>query len=92
MGLENFRGVLGASKYINPLGGLEIFRPDEFAAAGIELSFLRADLKPYPQKRNGFVPELSIIDVMMWNSVANIRKMLEDYHMLLCPKEPAVNG
>ena len=82
----------GASKYINPLGGLEIFRPDEFAASGIELSFLRADLKPYPQKRNEFVPELSIIDVMMWNSVANIRKMLEDYHLLLCPKEPAVNG
>ena len=84
--------ALGASKYINPLGGLEIFRPDEFAASGIELSFLRADLKPYPQKRNGFVPELSIIDVMMWNSVANIRKMLEGDHMLLCPKEPAVNG
>jgi hypothetical protein len=84
--------ALGASKYINPLGGLEIFRPDEFAASGIELSFLRADLKPYPQKRNGFVPELSIIDVMMWNSVANIRKMLEGDHMLLCPKKPAVNG
>lgn len=84
--------ALGASRYINPFAGLEIFKSDEFAAAGIELSFLRADLKPYPQKRNGFVPALSIIDVMMWNSVANIRKMLENDYQLLRPGELMINN
>jgi len=84
--------ALGASKYINPFGGLEIFRPDNFSASGIELSFLKPNLKPYPQKRNEFVPALSIIDVMMWNSIANIRKILTDDYILLCPKGFPVNG
>lgn len=83
--------ALGASKYINPLGGIGIFRPDEFTASGIELSFLKTDLKPYSQRRNGFVPGLSIIDVMMWNSLANIRKMLLDDYTLLSPEESVLN-
>ena len=79
--------ALGASKYINPFGGLEMFKPDEFVASGIELCFLKTILEPYPQKRNDFVPGLSIIDVMMWNSFASIRKMLDDYQMLSCLEE-----
>ena len=74
--------ALDASKYINPLGGLGIFRPDEFTASGIELSFLRTDLTPYPQKRNGFVPGLSIIDVMMFNEPLKCKKILEDCCLL----------
>ena len=74
--------ALDASKYINPLGGLEIFSPDEFTASGIELSFLRTDLTPYPQKRNGFVPGLSIIDVMMFNEPLKCKKILEDCCLL----------
>ena len=74
--------ALGASKYINPLGGLEIFSPDEFTASGIDLSFLRTDLTPYPQKRNGFVPGLSIIDVMMFNEPLKCKKILEDCCLL----------
>ena len=84
--------ALGASKYINPFGGLEMFKPDEFVASGIELCFLKTILEPYPQKRNDFVPGLSIIDVMMWNSFASIRKMLDDYQMLSCLEEQAANG
>jgi hypothetical protein len=79
VGLENFRGVLGASKYINPLGGFGIFRPDEFTAAGIELSFLKMDLKLYSQRRNVFVPGLSIIDILMFNDPIDCKKILEDF-------------
>jgi len=78
--------ALSASKYINPFGGFEIFRPDEFTASGIELSFLKTDFKPYPQKRNGFVPGLSIIDVMMFNEPLECKKMLQDFCLLRHPK------
>jgi len=71
--------ALGASKYINPLGGFGIFRPDEFTAAGIELSFLKMDLKLYSQRRNVFVPGLSIIDILMFNDPIDCKKILEDF-------------
>jgi len=74
--------ALGVSKYINPFGGFEIFRPNEFMASGIELSFLKTDLTPYSQKRNGFVPGLSIIDVLMFNETLKCKKMLEDYSLI----------
>ena len=59
-----------------------MFKPDEFVASGIELCFLKTILEPYPQKRNDFVPGLSIIDVMMWNSFASIRIILDDYYSI----------
>jgi hypothetical protein len=73
--------ALSVSKYINPLGGLGIFRPDEFRASGIEISFLKTDLRLYSQRRNGFVPGLSIIDVFMFNDPMNCKKMLDDYSL-----------
>lgn len=59
---------LGASTYINPPGGRELFDPHAFAARGISLEFTdlldyRYDTPPYD-----FVQRLSIIDVLMWNA------------------------
>jgi hypothetical protein len=31
---------LGATHYVNPIGGLQLYHPERFAAAGIKLSFL----------------------------------------------------
>ena len=59
---------LGATEYVNPLGGAGIFQEREFVQAGISLSFLEPVIENYSQKRERFVPGLSIIDVMMWNS------------------------
>lgn len=67
---------LGASEYVNPAGGHEIFRAAEFSARGLELRFLRPVLHAYAQGREGFVAALSIIDVMMWNRIPAIRAML----------------
>jgi hypothetical protein len=68
---------LQASAYINPAGGAELFVPEEFAAAGIQLQFLQSELPAYSQRRATFEPGLSIIDIMMFNEPASIRQMLE---------------
>ncbi|MEM1404162.1 MAG: WbqC family protein [Pseudomonadota bacterium] len=68
--------ALGASTYLNPIGGRDIFRPQEFQNAGIGLEFLRPALPAYDQKREPFTPGLSIIDVLMWNGPEGGRKML----------------
>jgi len=72
-----------ASEYLNPHGGAQIFNEGEFERAGIQLRFLRPRLRPYVQRRGAFVPGLSIIDVMMWNSIEVIRETIDvDFDLL----------
>lgn len=76
-----FSEALGASEYVNPKGGLEIFRPDEFNTANIKLSFLEPKLEPYSQRSAKFQPGLSILDVLMWSSIADVQNMLNCYRL-----------
>ena len=69
---------LGASEYINPKRGADIFKKEEFEQAGIKLSFLEPGLESYSQRRRGFVSGLSIIDVMMWNSRDDIKTYINN--------------
>ncbi|WP_445666678.1 WbqC family protein [Fodinibius sp. AD559] len=59
--------------YINPTGGKELYSKAEFQKEGITLQFIEPSLKEYQQFDNDFVPGLSIIDVMMFNSPEKIR-------------------
>lgn len=58
----------GADTYMNPVGGIELYSKEDFAAQGIDLKFLTALPFEYQQSGNPFVPWLSIIDVLMFNS------------------------
>lgn len=60
---------LGASHYVNSIGGKHLYSVDEFASAGIDLCFLESSLSEYKQLGNGFQPSLSIIDLLMNVSV-----------------------
>jgi hypothetical protein len=72
----------GADTYINPIGGLELYDKARFTHEGIALEFLKADNIQYSQLANQFIPFLSIIDVMMFNSVEEIRQYLNQYTIL----------
>jgi hypothetical protein len=58
--------ALGATTYINPSGGVELYDHAEFMSAGIELKFIKPDPFEYPQPGNAFEPWLSIIDPLMY--------------------------
>lgn len=58
--------ALGASEYINPPGGRALFRPEEFAARNIRLSFTQTPDFRYACPPYVFEPQLSILDVLMW--------------------------
>ena len=66
-----------ASIYINPIGGIELYSKDYFKEKGIELKFLKSEDISYKQFENDFIPWLSIIDVMMFNTQAEIKKLLQ---------------
>lgn len=71
-----------ADVYVNPPGGISFFDRDKYVKNGLELQFLKQDLPKYKQFNNEFVPGLSIIDVMMFNSPADIRDMMRNYEIL----------
>jgi len=68
-----------ADIYVNPIGGIELYSNISFRSEGITLQFLRMKPIKYQQFGYEFVPFLSIIDVMMFNSVGKIVAMLSQY-------------
>lgn len=73
---------LKATEYYNAIGGQELYDSEAFSRNGISLYFLKTSSIIYPQYKNEFVCDLSIIDVMMFNPVEDIRKMLLAYRLL----------
>jgi len=68
--------ALGATEYVNPIGGVELYDREVFSSHGITLQFLQSEMLLYKQLNNEFVPWLSILDVLMFNSVEEIHQML----------------
>lgn len=65
----------GASTYINPPGGRNLYDIELFASAGIELLFLDPNLPALTLRHSGQEgPCLSVLDLLMLNSVAAIRE------------------
>lgn len=73
---------LNATEYYNAIGGIDLYSFDEFKKNGINLSFLKTNDICYKQFNNEFVPNLSIIDVMMFNSKDKIKEMLDDFTLI----------
>jgi hypothetical protein len=74
--------ALGADHYINPPGGKELYNKQTFANAGITLSFLQPREIRYSQGAGNFMPWLSILDVLMFNSIEDTRTMLGSYDLV----------
>jgi hypothetical protein len=68
--------------YINPIGGQELYSKDAFLEKGIILNFIKSNQILYKQFDNEFLPFLSIIDVLMFNNVDEINKILDQYQLL----------
>lgn len=71
-----------ATHYINPIGGLELYSREVFKKNQIKLNFIKSKTIEYKQFKNEFVPWLSIIDVMMFNSPLEISEMLNQYELV----------
>jgi len=78
----NITSTMEATHYINPIGGTELYDKQRFLSQGVTLNFLRTRNVPYRQFANGeFVPFLSIIDVMMFNSKPELANLLNEYDL-----------
>ena len=68
-----------SSEYHNASGGINLYRSEDFKKDGIELKFVKTKSMVYSQGDRDFVPNLSIIDVLMWNDLATVRSLLQEY-------------
>ena len=71
-----------AHHYINPIGGLELYDKAVFAKENMMMSFIKSKTVEYKQFKNDFVPWLSIIDVLMFNSKEKINEFLNNYELV----------
>ena len=65
-------GAVGATTYVNTMGGVALYSKEAFRERGIELKFIKPKPFEYVQFGTEFVPWLSIIEVRMVNSLENV--------------------
>ena len=75
--------AMGASSYINAIGGMDLYSATAFNERGITLNFIRSSAFEYAQYGQAFVPSLSIVDVMMFNSLESIRQQITQGYDLI---------
>lgn len=77
----NISQALKATVYINPIGGRILYSKEIFNRNNISLFFIKSSDINYEYKKEHYIPNLSIIDVMMFNSVEEIKKLLKNYEL-----------
>ncbi|SDI03314.1 WbqC-like protein family protein [Pseudobutyrivibrio sp. 49] len=81
---------LGGTEYYNAIGGRKLYFQDFFRANEVGLKFVKTkeDIS-YEQFGDEFIPNLSIIDVMMFCSKEQISEMLNDFELVEGYESPA---
>lgn len=78
----NIAVAMGYDVYRNAVGGQTFFDRDKYLSNEIRLEFIKNRLHIYDQKREEFIPGLSIIDVLMWNSPKETLELIKDYDVI----------
>ena len=73
---------LETKTYINPIGGQNLYEKEKFEQSGFVLKFIRTNDIKYKQFEKPFVSNLSILDLMMFNTKEEICRMLDDYNIV----------
>jgi len=68
--------------YINSIGGVKLYSKDIFKENDIKLKFIKSNNIEYKQFNEKFIPNLSILDVLMFNSAEKVKEFLDEYELL----------
>lgn len=71
-----------ATEYINLIGGQKLYSKVIFSDNDLLLSFIKTNDFEYPQFDYDFFPNLSIIDVLMFNSVKESNLILKNFQLI----------
>ena len=73
---------MGYRAYVNPIGGLELYDKSYFQNKGVQLGFVQSREIAYRQFGEEFIPWLSVIDLLMFNSKTSIKEILSAYEIV----------
>lgn len=76
--------LLNGTEYYNSINGIPLYVPHctDFSCAGIKLLFTQMHNVVYQQFSHAFIKNLSIIDVMMFNSQEECQRLLGEYDLI----------
>jgi hypothetical protein len=74
--------VLKSSDYINSPGGKLLYDKEYFSFNRVKLSFIEVNDYAYSQGSTDFIPHLSMIDVLMWNEIEEVKLMFNKYELV----------
>ncbi|WP_271424725.1 WbqC family protein [Aequorivita sinensis] len=77
--------ALQATHYINSFGGKHLYDSESFEKENLQLLFFRTSHIEYSQFDNDFIPFLSIMDVCMFNNVAQVQEYLSHFEIINSP-------
>lgn len=75
--------AVGATTYVNAIGGRSLYDRREFQSHGLDLKFVSSKPFEYRQFGDPFVPWLSIIDVLMFNPIEAVREKVSTHFEML---------
>jgi hypothetical protein len=75
--------AVGATTYVNAIGGMDLYSRDNFKTRGIALKFIKATAFTYPQLGSEHVPWLSIVDVLMFNPLSEVEERVQTGYDLI---------
>ncbi len=70
------------SKYVNPIGAIDLYSKDYFQQQSIQLFFVKSNPIKYSQFSNEFIPSLSVIDILMFNDKDEVKKMFKAFELV----------
>lgn len=73
---------LKADEYVNAVGGVSLYEPSDFRRFGVILQFVKFSGDIYSQFHKEFVPNLSIIDTLMFNSPSKVLSLVRKYELV----------
>lgn len=73
---------LKTTEYLNSIGGTVLYSKKEFAKHNLKLLFLKTKNINYRQFNQNFIPDLSIIDILMFNNQKEITKLMKQYELI----------
>lgn len=74
--------VMKADEYYNAIGGMELYSFEDFYKNNIKLKFLKTHEIKYKQFNDKFIENLSILDLIMFNSKEELKEMLNRYDLV----------
>ena len=74
---------LNATEYYNAIGGKKLYSHEIFNKHGVQLKFMKTNDICYKQFGGEFQSNLSILDVMMFNSIGKIKEYMEEYTLVM---------